>query len=489
MTFARPERGLRDKDKDDDVTTDGNAILTGGSLPLLSPDMLREVIASVADVGFLVAASGAIVSVLMNPSHRAFGQIAHWEGQNFRTVLTSESVAKFDERMREIAAGGEGARAVELNHADGTDLEFPIRYSMHRVDDGGTLLLLGRDLRPIAELQQQLVKAQLALERDYETQREIDARYRVLMEATRDAIVLVSMTSGRVVDLNPAAAAILGGSRQELVGSAIAQEFEGRRRGEFLESMANLAAADGLTPLELQARRTHRKVQVVPTMFRAAGERLLMCRLDPADGSDPQKDELTENLGALYHGGVEGIVFTDREGVIRAANEAFLNLADAPNLAAVKGRSLADFLSRGAIDLKVMIDNARRHGHMRLYATKVTTAYEGQVSAEISVAYINDRPHPFHVFVIRDASRAEALRRPALGPADDGMRNVAELVGASTLKDIVAETTDVVERMCIETAVELTRNNRVAAAEMLGLSRQSLYVKLRKYGLLNKDGD
>ena len=45
------------------------------------------------------------------------------------------------------------------------------------------------------------------------------------------------------------------------------------------------------------------------------------------------------------------------------------------------------------------------------------------------------------------------------------------------------------EKMCIETAVELTRNNRVAAAEMLGLSRQSLYVKLRKYGLLSRDGD
>jgi DNA-binding protein Fis len=43
--------------------------------------------------------------------------------------------------------------------------------------------------------------------------------------------------------------------------------------------------------------------------------------------------------------------------------------------------------------------------------------------------------------------------------------------------------------MCIETAVELTRNNRVAAAEMLGLSRQSLYVKLRKYGLVGNEGD
>jgi DNA-binding protein Fis len=43
--------------------------------------------------------------------------------------------------------------------------------------------------------------------------------------------------------------------------------------------------------------------------------------------------------------------------------------------------------------------------------------------------------------------------------------------------------------MCIETAVELTMNNRVAAAEMLGLSRQSLYVKLRKFDLLSRDSD
>ena len=44
-----------------------------------------------------------------------------------------------------------------------------------------------------------------------------------------------------------------------------------------------------------------------------------------------------------------------------------------------------------------------------------------------------------------------------------------------------------IEKMCIETAVELTRNNRVAAAEMLGLSRQSLYVKLRKYDILGSN--
>jgi len=44
-----------------------------------------------------------------------------------------------------------------------------------------------------------------------------------------------------------------------------------------------------------------------------------------------------------------------------------------------------------------------------------------------------------------------------------------------------------IEKICIETAIELTQNNRAAAAEMLGLSRQSLYVKLRKFDLLTRD--
>ena len=91
--------------------------------------------------------------------------------------------------------------------------------------------------------------------------------------------------------------------------------------------------------------------------------------------------------------------------------------------------------------------------------------------------------------VVRDASRIEAPRRPGMAGPDEGSRKVMELVGSSTLRDIVAETTDVIEKMCIETALQLTRNNRVAAAGMLSLSRQSLYVKLRKFGLLNKDGE
>jgi DNA-binding NtrC family response regulator len=51
------------------------------------------------------------------------------------------------------------------------------------------------------------------------------------------------------------------------------------------------------------------------------------------------------------------------------------------------------------------------------------------------------------------------------------------------LKDLVRESTDMIERLCIEAALEITGDNRASAAEILGLSRQSLYAKLRRYGL------
>nr|WP_152824352.1 transcriptional regulator PpsR [Fertoeibacter niger] len=452
---------------------------------------MSDVISTAADIALVVSASGNIDSLIVNPHHRSFGQLDAWAGAQIDAVLTEESQRKLVTRLASLRSGTQGSVAVELNHADPGNFEFPVRYAMHLIDADQSVLMLGRDLRPIAEVQQQLVSAQLAMEREYESQREMETRYRVIMEVSRDPMVLISMATGRITDLNPAAASLLGGARADLLGAAIAQEFEGRRRGEFMETMANLAVAEAAGPIELSARRSQQRLLVTPKVFRAAGERLLLCQLDPAEAVASSSDELSDNLSRLYHEGVDGIVFTDAEGVIRGANEAFLNLTDSSNLAAVRGRSLADFLVRGTVDLRVLLDSVKRTGQLRLYATRLTTDFAGQIAAEVSATWLDDRAQPLLALVIRDASRAETLRRPAAPAtgAEEPVRNVMELVGNSTLKDIVAETTDVVEKMCIETALELTRNNRVAAAEMLSLSRQSLYVKLRKFGLLNRDGE
>ena len=60
---------------------------------------------------------------------------------------------------------------------------------------------------------------------------------------------------------------------------------------------------------------------------------------------------------------------------------------------------------------------------------------------------------------------------------------MTKLVGKVPLKDLVREATDIIERLCIEAALQLNDNNRASTADMLGLSRQSLYVKLNRYGI------
>jgi len=65
----------------------------------------------------------------------------------------------------------------------------------------------------------------------------------------------------------------------------------------------------------------------------------------------------------------------------------------------------------------------------------------------------------------------------------DRLRSRQRLNGRVSLKDLVRESTDVIERLAIEAALELTNDNRASAAEMLGLSRQSLYVKMHRYGI------
>lgn len=461
---------------------------SGEAAPSIAAEVLADALRSAADITLHVSAGGQILSVMSDPAVRSSGDLAQWTGRPLEDVLTVESVQKLRQRLVQLRETG-GPVAAELNHRDDAIREFPVRYMLHRIAADGSVLMTGRDLRPLAEMQQQLVRAQLALEQDYEAQREMDTRYRVLMDVVRDAVLLVSSGTGRILDINAAAAMLLGGTRAELMGGSVAQEFEGRRRGELLESLAATAIEESGTALELTARRSQKMVRVEPTMFRAAGERLLLCRVELLDRVTSGQDRLGVHLARLYHEGVDGIVFTDADGVIRAANEAFINLIEATGAPLMRGRTLADFLARGTVDLKVLIDNTSRAGRLRLYATRLQNDYGVQIPVELSATWLDERPHASMVLVVRDASRAEAMRRTSTAGTDTSMRSVMELVGASTLREIVAETTDVVEKMCIETAVELTRNNRVAAAEMLGLSRQSLYVKLRKYGLLSRDSD
>ncbi len=468
------------------MTSRGVHYWSNGAIPLIGPDVLGDILSHAADLSVVISDMGEVLSVLVHPDHSTHGLLDGWVGRDIRTVLTSESVEKFDRHLARINAGEPDRRGTELNHVETRGLGFPVRYSFHRIGPDGAILMLGRDLRPVAEMQQQLVEAQLALERDYEHQREITTRMSALMETTRDAIVFVNGATGRIASLNGRAAQILGATMDELQGTPFATRLTGGDGPLDLARLAAAARGDGSAPLRAQVAGGPRSVALHATPFRAAGERMYLCRLDRDSGTAEPTGAAGARLARFFDRSPDALVFTDRSGHILSANDAFLDLAGRDSAAALKGVSLAEFLARGGVDLKVLTDNAVRNGQMRLYATRVAAQFGDETPVEISVAHLDDAANPALGFVLRDVSRAEGLRAPA-GAALEDVRPTRDLVGAATLKEIVAETTEVIEKMCIETAVELTGNNRMAAAEMLGLSRQSLYVKLRKYGLLARE--
>ena len=469
------------------MTSRGTRYWSNGSIPLIGPEVLGDIISSAADISLVITGIGEILSVMVNPGHPRFGRLDSWEGRDLRNLLQTESIPKLEARLAAIAGGDSPSRGIELNHTDTTGLGFPVRYSFHPIGPEGAILMLGRDLRPIAQMQQQLVEAQMALERDYEHQREIATRMKVLMETTQDAVLFVNSVTGRIADLNAQAARMLGDTVDTLVDQPLAQLLT-RRDGPFeLAALTADAQSETSGPVALQLVTSRKPISLRATPFRAAGQRMLICRIDRAAEGVAPETEASARLARHFDRTADAMVFADRTGAILTANDAFLALVDEDNAAGLKGRSLADFLVRGSVDLKVLIDNAVRNGQMRLFSTRMTGQFGGETPVEISAAFLDDPLHPALGFVFRDVSRVDGVRGASAGSVPEDMRPARELVGAATLRDIVAETTEVIEKMCIETAVELTGNNRVAAAEMLGLSRQSLYVKLRKYDLLARD--
>ena len=155
--------------------------------------------------------------------------------------------------------------------------------------------------------------------------------------------------------------------------------------------------------------------------------------------------------------------------------------------ASAKGERLQDFLGRSGTDLNVLFSTLKKHGVVRNFATVTRDRYGMEEQVEVSAVAAPADDRNVYAFSIRNVSR----RMKENARLDEQLPSTAaqfiELVGRVPLKDIVRESTALIERLCIEAALEISNNNRASAAEMLGLSRQGLYLKLKRVGLTQDD--
>lgn len=456
----------------------------------LDSQVAAMLVAAAGDIVLSLDQDGIIREIASGSADLPNDGCQAWIGRKWIDTVTVESRTKVAQMLADVHTDTTPKwREVNHNFADGHNL--PVRYCVLKVDRDGRLVALGRDLRPVASMQQRLMDVQRSMERDYARLRNAETRYRLLFQLASEAVMIVDAASEKIIDANPVACGLLGTAPGRVTGRAFRDLFH----AESAESIKTLVAAtramgrseetsvclrDGSTDLRISA-----------SLFRNDNANHVLVRLVQANaevnlqGTSRTSAHVLDIVRSLP----EAFVVMDTQNRILEVNKSFLEMAELASPEQARGETLDRWMGRPGIDVNLLVSNLREHGTLRDFATVIRGEFGNTEEVEVTAVSVSDGPQPCIGMVIRQMRRRNSQAPERNTAFSQSVEHLAELVGSVPLKDLVRETTDMIEQMCIEAALKLTDDNRASAAQILGLSRQSLYTKLRRYGLGDLDDE
>jgi transcriptional regulator PpsR len=416
-----------------------------------------------------------------------FGGTDHgaWIGKPWAQLVTGDSKVKV-EQLLDLPSVGPEIRWREITCRGRGGDTLPARFTTVPLPNTGLLLALGRSLRAVSNLQQRLIEVQQSMERDYSLLRQAESRYRQLAQLTAEGILVLEGSPLKVIEANPAAVRLLG-ANGKLVGRTFADLFDTDSRATIDDISVSLRATGRVDDVDLLLPGRGRTVRVSGSLYRQGGSSQVFIRLTGA-GIDLSLGSRRSKFQDVIARSPDAMVVIDAERRIVEVNSAFLELAGLGSEEQARGQLVDRWLGRGLSDLNLILNNIRDHGSVRDLVTVLRGEYETSEPVDVTGVLLPHPEQPHMGLVIRPSGRVG--RSPLDGErlpytADE----LLKLVGRMSLKGIVRETADVIEKLCVEAALRATGDNRASAAQMLGLSRQSLYAKLRRYGLTDQDFD
>ena len=423
-----------------------------------------------------------------------------WVGQPWADTVAEEASEKVASMLRDARTMGVSAyRMVYQRFPNG--LELPVEYSTIKLGDDSGLIAIGKNQQTVADLQTRLIAAQQAREQDYWKLREVETRYRLLFETSNEVVLVVRADGFRIVEANLAALRSLSlAPGQDMVSELQPSEQELFRA--MLTRVRQQGRAPGIV-VHLGVERTAWTMRA--SLIASEAQDVFMLQLAPMGSTaslpasmptvrGSRSDRNSLPIDDLMERVPDAFVVIDQAGVILRANPAFLDLVQMGGEGSVLGEKLARWLSRPGADLAVLMSTVRRHRYVRLFATTLQGELSSEVEVEISAAGNIENQPRYIGLLIRDVSRrviqgatAVASSIPTISTGGNtllaALGAMADDLGQTSLPTLIKQTVGMVEKHFIEAALERSDGNRTATAELLGLSRQSLYLKLNRYGL------
>ena len=430
------------------------------------------------DVVLVLDTSGTILDASFEED--VFPEFADWVGANWLDTVTVESRPKIME-MLAGARKGETQHWRQVNHPTQHG-DVPLKYVVVSIEGGERAIAFGRDLREFGKVQQRLLQVQQSLERDYLRMRHVEARYRLLFERSREPVMIVEASDYRIREANPAAYALVGARAGSLVNKQLPQIFSRKSAPVAAALLASALTSNSVSPVPVTLAKGSEEVQLSASGFSQDRRQYLLVRLHGEEAAGPS-DQGT--IADIIEDMPDAFVLTNSKMEIVTANAAFVEMTRAAGLDQIRGADLSNFVGRPGIDLDLIAGQIDKEGDARNVST-ILRAMSGEDDEPIEISAVATKAEdPHYGFVIRPIARRMRDLPPSSEELPRSVEQLTDLVGRMPLKDIVRESTDLIERLCIEAALLYTSDNRASAAEILGLSRQSLYSKLHRYGLGN----
>ena len=444
-----------------------------------------KVLTSAADVALIVSPSEPFVirDVSFGSADIANEVGSDWIGKPWLEVVATESRPKVVELLRDAADDRPG-RWRHVNHLSSTPDSVPILFSATRLGPKGRIIAIGRSLRPMADLQQQLLATQQGMDRELARVRLASTRYRLLFQVADEAVLILDALTYKVVEANPAACHLLDEQVDAIVGRSALASFDEPSRNALEALFSGVRATGRTTDARVRRGEDRDFVRASVSIFREEQRTYLLLRLR-AEGvavngsAGARKSRVLE----VVEHSPDGFVITSLDGRIEYSNRAFLDMVELATAEQALGQPLDRWLGRAGVDFPLLTAHLRDDQSIRLFATKLRGDYGSTIDVEICAVAVPDGEMPCLGFTLRNVSQRVTTERTAGRQRPRTVDQLTELVGRVPLKELVRDSSDMIERLCIEAALQLTGDNRAAAAEILGLSRQSLYSKLRRYGL------
>ncbi len=450
----------------------------------LDAQTTASLISAAADVALILDEHGVIQDVAFSNNELKYGH-HDWLGKPWLDTVTVESRTKVEEMLSEAFSNG-SAKWRHINHPSADSADLALLYTivpLSREAGPHRSVAFGRDLRAQVALQQRLVSAQLSMERDYWRLRHVETRYRLLFQVAAEAVLILDATSEKLEEANPAAYTLLGDKARSPTWM-LNQSLDALSVPAVLQMFAALRLRGRADPITVCFAGSSDVYTLSGSLFRQENSTHFLIRVTPLKPTQASSESsMAQLLLRVVDNCPDAFAVTDLDGRVLTVNRAFLELTQLASEALVRGEPLQKWLGRSGVDMNVLISNLRQRGTVRLFATTLQGEYGSTADVEISAVSVTTGDQPCLGFTIRDIGRR--LTNEPLSSKDlpRTASQMTELVGRVPLRDIVRETTDLIEDLCIQAALELTGDNRAAAAEMLGLSRQSLYVKLKRFGV------